>query len=285
MRASTVCCLALTACNPGPEPTHPAPLPPPARMAMMAPAPPDEAEPSATVAAPPHAPMSTVRMPTSWQGDETQPFEQRGQAAEQSRRPTVEKLFADAGVSFPPKELLLRAFKSEKELEVWASSERGAEMKRVTTYGICRMSGGIGPKRREGDMQVPEGFYRIEYFWPDPSFWLSAKVSYPNPLDKQLGGGAPGGEIMIHGDCASIGCISLSDERMEELWVMGQSVVRQSAVVHVHIFPSRELDKLSKEPGPHRDFWDNLRSVHEHFEQSRRLPQVVVGLRGKYEIR
>jgi hypothetical protein len=162
-------------------------------------------------------------MPTSWNGDDSEPLAERGKLAVQRRRPVVEQLFDDADVKFPPAELLLRAFKAEKELEVWASSARGGEMTRVATYGICRISGELGPKRREGDLQVPEGFYRIDYFWPDPSFWLSAKVSYPNPLDKQLGGGAPGGDIMIHGDCASIGCISLSDERMEELWVMGTS--------------------------------------------------------------
>ena len=282
MRSLALFLLCASCQLPAPPASRAIPPPPTADAAALSG---EHVQPTSEAPAPPVGAKITTRMPTSWNGDDSEPLAERGKLAMQRRRAVVEQLFDDADVTFPPAELLLRAFKAEKELEVWAASERGGAMKRVATYGICRISGDIGPKRREGDLQVPEGFYRLDYFWPDASFWLSAKVSYPNALDKQLGGGAPGGDIMIHGDCASIGCISLSDERMEELWVMGTSLTGPGAAVNVHIFPTRELAKLTETDSPHRAFWDDLRLAHESFERDRRLPNVGVGFKGRYELR
>jgi murein L,D-transpeptidase YafK len=159
-------------------------------------------------------------------------------------------------------------------------------MKRIATYKICRMSGEVGPKRREGDYQVPEGFYRIEYFWPDSQFYLAGKVSYPNALDRQLGGATPGGDIMLHGGCASIGCISMSDERMEELFVMGTSVASRGEKVEMHIFPTRDIRGLiaSGQMPQHHAFWANLAEGLEAFEAQKRVPSVTVGWKGKYDV-
>lgn len=235
------------------------------------------------------APKQTadVRRPTEWQGDDSVPGARRAEAALVNRRAVVEALFDEAGVTFPPAQVFLRVFKKEGELEAWAASEKGGEMKRIATYQVCKMSGEIGPKRREGDMQVPEGFYRIEYFWPDSSFYLAGKVSYPNGLDRQLGGPSPGSDIMLHGGCASIGCISMSDERMEELYVMGTSVHFKGEPVSIHIFPTREMRELldGGEHPEHHAFWENLAEGLESFERSHRVPVVQIGSRGKYEFR
>lgn len=228
-----------------------------------------------------------LRKPTAWQGDDSVPGARRAEAALENRKAVVEALFDEAGVTFPPAQVFLRVFKKEGELEAWASSEKGGEMKRIATYKVCKMSGDIGPKRREGDLQVPEGFYRIEYFWPDSSFYLAGKVSYPNGLDRQLGGPAPGGEIMLHGGCASIGCISMSDERMEELYVMGTSVHFKGEPVNIHIFPTRGMRELldSGEHPEHHAFWENLVEGLEAFERSHRLPVVQIGFKGRYELK
>ncbi len=274
-------------------PTSPPPSPASTAPAALGLAVPDASHGAAVIATeepadppPAPAPARDVRRPTDWRGDDSVPGVRRAEVATANRKEVVQSLFEEAGVSFPPAEVFFRVFKAEGELEAWASEKKGGAMTLIATYGICRASGELGPKRREGDLQVPEGFYRLEYFWPDSAFYLSAKVSYPNVLDKQLGGPAPGGEIMLHGGCASIGCISMSDERMEELWVMGTSVHYAGSPVAMHIFPTRDLHALieASAASPHRAFWQNLAEGFDAFEDTHRLPTVVVGWKGRYDV-
>jgi hypothetical protein len=294
MRALLLSCFVLSAACHDLEP----PEPPPRYSSQAAPRaielPHAEVIPALRTAVETPAPVEAgseqeraVRKPTEWQGDDSVPGARRAEVALENRKAVVEALFDEAGVTFPPAQVFLRVFKKEGELEAWASSEKGGEMKRIATYQICKISGDIGPKRREGDMQVPEGFYRIEYFWPDSAFYLAGKVSYPNGLDRQLGGPAPGGEIMLHGGCASIGCISMSDERMEELYVMGTSVYFKGEPVNIHIFPTRDMRALldSGEHAEHHAFWENLADGLESFERDHRVPVVRIGFQGKYEFR
>lgn len=155
----------------------------------------------------------------------------------------------------------------------------------MTTYEICFASGTIGPKRREGDQQVPEGYYVINFFNAASRFHLAMQVSYPNASDRRLGGpGSPGGEIMIHGHCVSAGCLAMTDERIEELWVMGTAVRDRGERVHVHLFPTRDMASLltSAEHPEHHDFWANLKQGLDRFERSHRLPQVRFDAQGRY---
>jgi murein L,D-transpeptidase YafK len=202
----------------------------------------------------------------------------------------VQALFAQAGLPFPPAELLFRAFKKDRELEVWGSATRGAAMAHVATYEICAASGELGPKRREGDMQVPEGFYKVHYLWPNSSYHLEIKVGYPNDLDRALSTqlhADPGGEIMIHGKCASIGCMAMQDERAEELWTMASAVQVGDRRVHVHIFPVRDLAALLREPehAEHRRFWENLKEGLDRFEGDHRLFETWVDWHARYYYR
>jgi L,D-transpeptidase catalytic domain len=204
--------------------------------------------------------------------------------ARRDKLASVKALFSDAGVSFPPAELALRAYKHEREVEVWASSQRGAPLELVTRYGICAASGQLGPKRQEGDGQVPEGFYRIQYLWPNSAFFLSMKVSYPNVSDRRLGHPSmPGSDIMIHGGCASIGCLAMSDERIQEIYLMAQAV-QGRAPVDVLIFPRRDFHALEASEAwqEHGAFWSNIYEGHERFERSRRVPSFEVDIRGRY---
>jgi murein L,D-transpeptidase YafK len=177
---------------------------------------------------------------------------------------------------------VLRAFKEEGELEVWANGKAGSPVTLVARYGICRASGGLGPKRREGDWQVPEGFYRIAHFNPASRFHLSLLVSYPNESDRLLGDRhKPGGEIMIHGDCRSRGCLAMSDERIEELWLMARAA---KPPISVHLFPSRDIPALVKrgEQPEHHAFWNELDVGKRLFERTRRAPKVRVDTSGRY---
>jgi len=242
----------------------------------------DDAEP----AEPEEVDEPGVRGPTAWRGDDSLAGNRRAEAAIAHKQVEVEHMFADAGVSFPPKEVLWRVFKDTKHLEVWANDVKGAPMHKIATYRACAMSGDLGPKHREGDRQVPEGFYQIQYFFPDSAFHLAAKVSYPNPLDRALGDPVPGGDIMIHGGCASIGCIALTDERIEELWVIGTSVIYKGETIHVHIFPSRDMDALIEDDAwaKNRDYWKNLREGLNAFEATKRLPHIKIGFHRRYEV-
>jgi murein L,D-transpeptidase YafK len=292
--------LTLSACfSPAPPkpvpPPKPAPTTPSAQVpSAQAPTPPPAFAPAETPAKPKPpvllAARSDRRNVTGWISPDEVKGPERVKKAEEARTGTVKKLFSDAGVTYPPAELLFRTFKKEKELEVWATSEKGGAMTRVATYEVCSMSGDLGPKRAEGDMQVPEGFYTIPYYWHLSNYHLEMNVGYPNASDKVLGSTQPGGAIMIHGSCASIGCIAMGDERVEELWVMTTAFHTPHSTerrVNVHIFPSRDMKALLEDKGleRHWGFWANLKEGLDRFEQSRRLPAVSVDWRGRYTFR
>jgi murein L,D-transpeptidase YafK len=141
-----------------------------------------------------------------------------GQAAEMRLRPA----FDQAGMPFPPQQIALLAFKSEKRLELWAKSNNRWVM--VKPYPIFAASGAPGPKLEEGDRQVPEGIYRIEYLNPNSNFHLSMKINYPNFDDMERawddGRTNLGGQIFIHGSAVSIGCIAVGNRAIEELFTL-----------------------------------------------------------------
>lgn len=205
-------------------------------------------------------------------------------ASARKRTEVVEALYADAGLAFPPTDLLFRAFKKEGVLEVWAASEPDRPLVHVTTYRVCAASGQLGPKRAEGDWQVPEGFYELDFFNAQSKFHLSMQVSYPNAADRTLGGANPGGQIMIHGHCRSVGCLAMTDERIEELWVMAEGLRKTGSNVYVHIFPTRDMVELIADPdaGPHHDFWKNLQEGFDLFERAHRIPSVTITPEGRY---
>lgn len=144
-------------------------------------------------------------------------------------QPKIEKslhdLFAAAGVPYPPPRLLLLGLKQEKLLEVYGADHAGV-LKLVTSYPILGASGGPGPKLREGDKQVPEGFYRIELLNPNSSYHLSLRVDYPNPDDISRAREEArdlsnlGGDIMIHGSTGSSGCLAMGDPAVEEIFYL-----------------------------------------------------------------
>jgi murein L,D-transpeptidase YafK len=216
----------------------------------------------------------------------------RVEAALTARKPALNALFTAAGAPFPPRGILLRAFKREAALELWADRGDGRFVL-VQTYGICASSGALGPKRREGDGQVPEGFYRVNHFNPASAFHLSLGIDYPNAVDRRASGPRPGGAIYIHGSCVTIGCLPITDEKIEEVYVAAV-LARDGgqAAIPVHVFPARltepffaELAQTRAAPPALVSFWRNLKEGFDLFERDRRLPQVVVGHDGRYRFR
>lgn len=156
--------------------------------------------------------------------------------------------FQRAGVSYPPARLVLAGFKQEKELEVYASGPQGP-LRFIRAYPIRCASGTLGPKLREGDRQVPEGHYGIEYLNPNSAFHLSMKMSYPNAFDRARGAEEGrtklGGDIMIHGNEVSIGCLAMGDEAAEDLFVL--AALTGISQVEVILSP---VDFRRREPPP-----------------------------------
>ncbi len=141
--------------------------------------------------------------------------------------------FAKAKVSYPPREVTFIALKQEKKLELWARDS--GEFRFIRDYDILAASGVAGPKLRQGDRQVPEGIYRIAELNPNSHYHLSMKISYPNEFDLfhawQEGRADPGSDIFIHGKAASIGCLAMGDESIEELFVLTAQVGAENVKV------------------------------------------------------
>jgi murein L,D-transpeptidase YafK len=213
----------------------------------------------------------------------------RVQAARGRVEASVRSLFAAAAVPYPPAALLLRAFKREGELELWAARGAGQRYARLKSWPICARSGSLGPKRREGDGQVPEGFYRISALNPWSSYHLSLRVDYPNRADRILGRRPLGGDIFIHGKCVTIGCLPLGDAAIEELYVIAADARAAGAPVQVHLLPGRfegagwaELQAEARGDGPLLELWEQLREGDRLFRESLRPPRVRVASDGRY---
>lgn len=198
--------------------------------------------------------------------------------------------FAHRQIAFPPHNVYLRAFKHEEVLEVWVQSEAGQPYQKFRDYSFCASSGYMGPKCKQGDEQIPEGFYWINHFNPHSNFHLSLGVDYPNPADRKRSRAANlGGSIYIHGACETIGCIPITDQAIEELyWLSVQAVDAGQQYIPVHIFPNRFgysspfLYEDQKVDGALHAFWDNLREGFDYFEQYRKPPAVHIDPDGKY---
>ena len=187
--------------------------------------------------------------------------------------------FEKADVRWPAHEIFLRAMKREGELELWARGGATEKFRLVKSLRITAQSGGPGPKRREGDMQVPEGFYEVNRFNPRSNFHLSLGINYPNASDRVRGDPvAPGFDIFIHGGNVSIGCVALGDDGIEEIYLAAlDSRVRP---VRVQLFPAR-MDapdwpawhdaQLAAHP-EFRPLWDELAAAWTRFERGRPDP-------------
>ena len=143
-------------------------------------------------------------------------------------------------------------------------------------------------------MQIPEGVYGIDRFNTTSNFYLSLGVSYPNAADRILGSkGHLGGDIFVHGDCVTIGCLPLTDDRIKELYVIAlDTYLSGRTSIPVHIFPLRmgaaglaELEELAQGDPARWAFWQNLASVYAAFEAEHELPTITVNPKsGSYDV-
>jgi murein L,D-transpeptidase YafK len=174
--------------------------------------------------------------------------------------------------------VLIRAYKKEAELEVWKQGSDGRYVY-VKTFPMCRWSGQLGPKQREGDRQVPEGFYTITpgSMNPNSAYYLSFNVGYPNAYDRAWG--RTGGSIMVHGICSSAGCFSMTDTQIEEIYaIMRESFAGGQHAVQMQSFPFRmTAENLAKHRlDPNIGFWRELKKGADEFEVTKMQTPVGV---------
>ncbi|MDP1822914.1 MAG: L,D-transpeptidase family protein [Archangium sp.] len=187
------------------------------------------------------------------------------------RTADVKALVEKAGLTYPVDEVYLRGFKKDRQLELWAG-RAGKPLVLVKTYPFCAASGELGPKRKEGDLQVPEGLYEVPSFNPYSDYHLSMKVSYPNDSDRvRSDAKRPGGLIYLHGNCASIGCIAIEDEPIEEVYLLAIDARRRP--IRFDIFPTRlTAEGLAslEDDAANAAFWKELAPAYTAFEASKR---------------
>jgi murein L,D-transpeptidase YafK len=217
---------------------------------------------------------------------------ERFRTSEKDRLPVLKELFQSKGLSLENTEVYLRAFKHDSALELWARNKGTQIFRFIRSYQICATSGALGPKRRQGDGQVPEGLYVIDGFNPNSIFYLSLRINYPNASDKVLGKkGKLGGDIFIHGNCVTIGCIPIRDDYIKEAYVIC-AYARNSGQdkIEAHIFPTKfdslgmkYLERHYSNSSLHK-FWDDLKPVYRSFEDHKKLPNYTIDETGRYRI-
>lgn len=220
----------------------------------------------------------------------------RVRAAHAKRAKAVKTTFKKAKAAWPPRGVFLRAFKDDDVVELWAATrQRDQPWVLVRTFDVCARSGVLGPKRQQGDLQVPEGFYYVNRMNPYSSYHLSMGLDYPNPVDRRRARpNHPGSDIFIHGDCVTIGCLPLEDGPIEDLY-LATVFARDNGQrrVAVHVFPCRldskeckaRLGKLRKKDPELDQFWKDLMPGYLAFQTSRVPPRVVARRNGTYQLR
>jgi murein L,D-transpeptidase YafK len=179
-----------------------------------------------------------------------------------------------------PKEspILVRIFKEEAEMEIWKQNASG-RFALLKTYPICRWSGELGPKIKEGDRQAPEGFYTITpgQMNPNSNYYLSFNIGFPNAYDRA--NERTGAFLMVHGDCSSSGCYAMTDQQMGEIYALGRESFfggQKSFQVQAYPFRMTALNLARHRDNPAMPFWRMIKEGSDHFEVSGQEPKVDV---------
>jgi murein L,D-transpeptidase YafK len=203
----------------------------------------------------------------------------------------VAAMFVERGLPYPT-DVMFRVFKQERTFEVWGLDPQSGRYVLVQDYPVCRLSGHLGPKTRRGDMQVPEGFYSIDVFNPQSRFHLSMRVNYPNQADLARGrfDDRMGGDIFVHGGCATVGCVPVTDNVIEELYVLAVDARGNGqASIPIHIFPARMESEAMRSLFDEANgdfslwrFWLDLKAGYDWFETHRTEPAMTIDDDGFY---
>ncbi len=195
-------------------------------------------------------------------------------------QPLTDRMLAEIESKNMAKEspILVRIFKEESEFEVWKEDKTG-RFALLKTYPICRWSGDLGPKIKQGDRQAPEGYYTITpgLMNPNSNYYLAINTGFPNAYDRA--NGRTGAFLMIHGDCSSAGCYAMTDEQISEIYALARESFfggQKSFQIQAYPFRMTPLNMAKHRNSPHMAFWKMIKEGYDHFEVTRHEPKVDV---------
>ncbi|GAA4782877.1 hypothetical protein GCM10023231_08160 [Olivibacter ginsenosidimutans] len=187
--------------------------------------------------------------------------------------------------------LLFVTYKSEGLLDIYAKTKQETTYKKILSYDICARSGQLGPKRRTGDRQVPEGFYHIDRFNPISNFYLSLGLNYPNLADQRKSKASNlGGDIFIHGSCVTIGCLPMTDNYIKEIYLLAVYAKHSGQVnIPIYVFPFQMTNQnfMTYKVRYNNNnelikFWGNLKRGYDTFMKNKKELLVKVAENGDY---
>lgn len=211
-----------------------------------------------------------------------------------TREDILKREFSEKKLTWPAKQIYIRSFKYDSQLEVWVRNGFSEPFQLFKTYRVCTLSGSLGPKRYENDYQVPEGFYYVNEFRPRSEFHMALGINYPNASDALLCDTVkPGGGIFIHGSCVTTGCIPIKNDPIEEVYFLAaQAKELGQDFIPVHIFPIRYhtpkseqfMAKATRDNYEYHRFSARLQQAFDYFEKHRKLPSIAINAKGEYVI-
>jgi murein L,D-transpeptidase YafK len=222
-----------------------------------------------------------VSLPSMAMGDSISDFSAgsaRAAAAAAKVRPNLERDLEANGLQLGSP-VFLRAFKEERVLELFLWHGESKRFRLFQSYPIAAASGTLGPKLAEGDGQVPEGFYAVgpRAMKPDSDYHLAFNLGYPNQFDRAHH--RTGSAIMVHGNQVSIGCLAMTDAKIEQIYTLCDAALKNGQpFFRVHLFPFRMTEARMKQAAGSRwhAFWQNLKQGHDWFETHGSPPDVTV---------
>ncbi|WP_068418941.1 murein L,D-transpeptidase family protein [Labrenzia sp. OB1] len=174
--------------------------------------------------------------------------------------------------------IMIRIFKEESSLEVWKQTRSG-KYKLLEDFEICKWSGELGPKFKEGDRQAPEGFYEITpaLMNPNSSYHLAFNLGYPNAYDRSHG--RTGSHLMVHGACSSRGCYAMTDQQVQDIYALARDSFKggqRSFQVQAYPFRMTPENMARHRDSEHLEFWKMLKTGYDHFEVTQTPPAIAV---------
>jgi murein L,D-transpeptidase YafK len=184
--------------------------------------------------------------------------------------PQLQALLRSRSINPDRLEVFFRVFKVGRRLEAWGRNQGEPSFRLLRSYWLAGTSGSLGPKRTEGDNQVPEGFYHLDRFNPISTYYMSLGLDYPNASDRALGGPNPGSHIFVHGSDVTVGCLPITDECIQEVYLLAleaRSAGQQE--LQIHIFPFEMTDQNMEPYRKHKHyaFWKSLQPGFAYFDE------------------
>ena len=216
---------------------------------------------------------------------------ERVRAALNEKQELLNKILRENKISSDNINVIFVAYKDNDLLDVYAKTKKETSYRKLLSYSICSRSGQLGPKRKQGDGQVPEGFYHIDRFNPKSNFHLSLGLNYPNLSDKRKSSESNlGGDIFIHGSCVTIGCLPMTDNYIKELYLLAVYAKNNGQnKIPVYIFPFKMTAQnmagylaKNKENKTLISFWNNLKIGFDMFMNDQKELNIKVAENGDY---